>query len=558
MAELVDDANEYAKSIGLAGDLSMDSFADQIQAIELIQQKQGIAGTTANEAASTISGSITMLQAAWQNLLTGIADPNADLTTLLDNVFSSLGSVAENSLPTLRQIFESLAETLPDAFSRAMEMLPTVLQENFGDVFEGLFSSMPGGESIAQTFETLGETIGEHLPVLAEVAGAIADAAGELGGGFVQAITDAQAALAPFLDPLLSLLEVFGRLAAGAMSSVGQMVGGFMQLAPVQSIIEHLRSAFETIAQYIVDNQDAIAGLGGQLGEIGGQLGGIVLDAIDGVAAAIEIVAPIVMDLAEGALPAVSGALDLVSGALEWLGEMIGGLIDFQLMMLDNWSEIYDEAAPLLYAAFEYLGEILSDVGSFFSEAAEDARADWESLVDWFSGVPDEVVGFFSDVGADIGEKFQEAYDTVTQIFEDLKTTVSGIPDSIVGFFQGLGSRITTAIGSIHMPKPHITWEDASTAGSIIKLPSVSWYATGGYVPETRLIGIGEAGAEAILPLEGAHMMPFADAIADRLKDSGNTNIYINDARVNDDKQVAALFTAFMQELNRKQRMYAY
>ena len=67
MERLIDDANDYAESIGESGDLSIDSFADIVQAIELVQKKQNIYGTTSKEAATTIQGSIGMTKASWQN-----------------------------------------------------------------------------------------------------------------------------------------------------------------------------------------------------------------------------------------------------------------------------------------------------------------------------------------------------------------------------------------------------------------------------------------------------------------------------------------------------------
>jgi phage-related protein len=65
MERLIADANEYAISIGEAGDMAIENYGDIVRAIDLIQQKQGIAGTTAKEAASTISGSLMMVKAAW-------------------------------------------------------------------------------------------------------------------------------------------------------------------------------------------------------------------------------------------------------------------------------------------------------------------------------------------------------------------------------------------------------------------------------------------------------------------------------------------------------------
>ena len=56
-----------------------------IEAIHVIQDQMGITGTTAEEAASTIEGSVNMMKSAWSNLVAGIADDNADLDKLIEN-----------------------------------------------------------------------------------------------------------------------------------------------------------------------------------------------------------------------------------------------------------------------------------------------------------------------------------------------------------------------------------------------------------------------------------------------------------------------------------------
>lgn len=79
MERLIKDANEYGKTIGRVNELSIDSFADVVDAIQLIQEKQGIAGTTAKEAATTIQGSLKATQSAWNNLLIAMAEPELDI-----------------------------------------------------------------------------------------------------------------------------------------------------------------------------------------------------------------------------------------------------------------------------------------------------------------------------------------------------------------------------------------------------------------------------------------------------------------------------------------------
>ena len=85
--------------------------------------------------------------------------------------------------------------------------------------------------------------------------------------------------------------------------------------------------------------------------------------------------------------------------------------------------------------------------------------------------------------------------------------------------------------------------------GSVPRIQT-SWYANGGYTDKTSLIGMGEAGAEGIVPLQGKHMMPFADAVAERITNTTNsTNIVIN-ANISNDYDVERLGRTIDKHLN--------
>lgn len=136
MERLIDDANEYAKSIGQAGDLSMDSFADQIQAIQLIQEKQQIAGTTQREAATTIEGSLNMTKAAWENLLTAMGDKEADLSTYISNLVSSVSTLAGNVIPVVQQALDGVAQLITELAPKIGEAIPKILTDTLPKLIE--------------------------------------------------------------------------------------------------------------------------------------------------------------------------------------------------------------------------------------------------------------------------------------------------------------------------------------------------------------------------------------------------------------------------------------
>ena len=103
MQRLLDKAEELS-----GHKFSIDNYADIIEAIHVIQEDMGIAGATAAEAATTISGAFGMTKASIENLVTGMGDANADIEGLMADVVSSVMTLAENVLPVLKNIWNNL------------------------------------------------------------------------------------------------------------------------------------------------------------------------------------------------------------------------------------------------------------------------------------------------------------------------------------------------------------------------------------------------------------------------------------------------------------------
>lgn len=94
---------------------NISSLADIYEAIHVIQQELGITGTTAKEAENTISGSVNMLKASWENLMTAFGDPDADLNARIDELTYSLGKVAHNLFPVFTRTMGNMWDTLKKA-----------------------------------------------------------------------------------------------------------------------------------------------------------------------------------------------------------------------------------------------------------------------------------------------------------------------------------------------------------------------------------------------------------------------------------------------------------
>ena len=174
MERLLKDAEAYRASMGETIDYEITNLADVYTAIGDIQEKLGIAGTTAKEAATTISGSAATTKAAWQNVLTAISgggDIDAAIENLVDSVeiyFKNIVPVVERALIGIGMVIERIApmliSTVASAFISALPQLISAVWQMIQGLFQGvklalieLLSGKPNeiiGEQAEKTKET--------------------------------------------------------------------------------------------------------------------------------------------------------------------------------------------------------------------------------------------------------------------------------------------------------------------------------------------------------------------------------------------------------------------
>ena len=146
MERLIGDANKLAKAQGQAGNLTIESYADVVEAIHLVQDNMGITGTTAKEASTTIQGSIGAMKSAWSNLLTGMADENANFDTLMENLIDSIGTVIQNIVPKVKIVIDSIISLLIELFPQIVdlitELLPDVM-DGMNKLLQGIIEALP-------------------------------------------------------------------------------------------------------------------------------------------------------------------------------------------------------------------------------------------------------------------------------------------------------------------------------------------------------------------------------------------------------------------------------
>lgn len=121
MERLLADAERIKRANGEMADYSINSFADIVDAIHVVQTEMGITGTTAEEAEETISGSAQSMQAAWGNLMTGMGDETQSTKALVNDFADSAVTYLGNVLPaignTVEGVFSAVGSIVEEVFA---------------------------------------------------------------------------------------------------------------------------------------------------------------------------------------------------------------------------------------------------------------------------------------------------------------------------------------------------------------------------------------------------------------------------------------------------------
>ena len=248
MERLIADANKWAEENGKAADLSIDSFSDVVTAIDYIQQKQGIAGTTAREAATTIAGSIGMVKAAYTNLIAGLADPDADISQLAKNLVDSVATAGKNLVPAIEQFGKGFGKALTEIAPMIIKGIPKAISTAIPII----------AESASQLIGVIVQTMQTALPQLMEVGRnllqSLADGVGQNAGKFIETGANMVLKFSEFINKSAKTLIPV------ALTLIKNLAQGIIQNIP--TFIATIPQIISNFANVINQNAPAILATG--------------------------------------------------------------------------------------------------------------------------------------------------------------------------------------------------------------------------------------------------------------------------------------------------------
>lgn len=403
MQRLIDDANKLREAQGLNADLTIDSYADVVEAIHTVQTEMGITGTTAKEAATTIQGSANMAKAAWQNLLTGLGDADANIGELVDNVVASFNTLLDNLIPVIENIISALPAVIEGLASALLEMAPTILS-SVGEIISLLIDLII--ESLPMLIDAGLQMIMALMEGLVQNAGNLADAAVEIVTSLATFLADnidkiIDAAITLFTSFLTAILEPgnLQKLVEAAVKLVVSLVEGVIKAIP-----QLLQAAAQLISQLLA----ALAAAVGQLLQMGVQW---ITNLVQGIRNKISDVVQAGHDLAEQVKAKLREKIsqfkqigrDLLEGLKAGIKEKVSSII----------SSVTGAVSDAISAAKRLLGiaspsKVFKQMGQFMDEGlaqgvAGDAGKAIKAVVAMVSGAINGAISGVSSVYAGTG-----------------------------------------------------------------------------------------------------------------------------------------------------------
>ena len=406
--------------------------------------------------------------------------------------------------------------------------------ENMGGAIES--ASIAFGTALAPAITAVAGVIGNAAEAFASLPAGV-----QTGIAVVLALV---AALGPLLMVFGSIVSALPAISAGLEAAGGAfaVLGGALAvpLAPAAAVVAAIAAiaaaiyaawtTSETFRAAVMAGVDAISS---KVQEICAFLAPYVQAFLDQIVSTVQVAMDTLGPLIGAVLTViVSTVVPILTALMDSVGVFFANILATATNIMQAISMVISGAWTLIQGIFQtVLGVILAVTTGDFTMLQQGVSNILNGLTSIVSGILQGIASMFTGawnnikitvtgacnaVSGAISGAFNGIKSVIDSTMNGAKSTVSGALSAISGFFAGL-----------HLEFPHINLPHFSISGDFSIVPpsvpsiSVSWYRTGAIAMGASVVGLGEAGPEAIVPLSGREMDPFADAVARRMSATG-------------------------------------
>lgn len=417
MARLLKDAQKIS---GIKYDIS--NLNDVYQAIHVIQGELGITGTTAKEASTTIQGSVSAMKSAWQNMLTGIADDNADFEGLVNNLVDSIITAGQNILPRVEVIIDGAAELIVQLIGKILEQMPKILETGSNiltKLIDGITTMIPEISYTAfYIIDELLRGILSNLPLILQMG---IDLLTELINGISQTLPDLiPVAIESIITMVTTLLDNIDLIIDTGIQLLIGLADGLIEALP--KLIEKIPVIIEKLINAIVNNLPKLIQMG------------------------IELI----VKLAAGLIKAIP---QLISKIPEIIGSLVKGFANYfsnmsevgRNLVFGIWEGIKNAKNWIFGKIKEWCGNILNGIKSFFGIHSPSKVFKDEIGTNLALGVGEGFSNTMKDVSQEMSNSIPTEFDvssTVNRIDTTNQLNLDNLTSALISAVKNLNAQI--------------------------------------------------------------------------------------------------------------------
>lgn len=373
MERLLADAEKIS---GVKYDIS--SFADISEAIHVVQTEMGITGTTAKEASTTIQGSIGSMKSAWQNLMTGLSDPNQDLGVLITNFVDTGVTALGNIIPRIVELMPRIADALQTIVNKVVPLIPKLLNSLLPALIQGAIALVNGVVlALPKIIEALINALPMFIDGIVQIFNGIIEALPEL----MQTICDALPSLLPqlingIISAIITLCENFGAIIQPIINVLPDII-----MSIVNALLNNLPALINGVVQLVIGIVNSV---------------GLIIEKL--IPMIPDIIQAIVKALIESIPVILSAILEINIAILGYMWSFVEGIWN---LLVEGWNNITEfiEAIPLwiyncIIAIPNWFKEkIINPISNLFSNLANGVKSIWQGIKDFFKGIINGIIG---------------------------------------------------------------------------------------------------------------------------------------------------------------------
>ena len=332
MLRLVKDAGVVEDSVKSIDDVSFDQI---IEAIHITQENMKITGTTADEASRTIQGATGSVKSAWQNMLTGMADENANFEELATNFIGTLitpdgqGGVLGTIIPRVSQVITGMSEALEAMLPQLIQSVVPLIEQNLPIIMEAIQNALTTILGVLpEVIPVIADLIPQIVETMMTLLPQLVDAGIEIIISLIEGLTDAIPQLLKMLPTIIkktvdTLMNNLPLIIKAGVELLVALIKGLAEALP--QLIDYIPEIVSTIVNVVMENLDLIIDSAIQ----------IMLALIDGLIQSLpkliamipKIIMAIVTGLINNLPKIIEGGVKIVTSLVTGLGKSISKVI---------------------------------------------------------------------------------------------------------------------------------------------------------------------------------------------------------------------------------------